>query len=69
MSAIAELRETVSKLPSPDRAELVEFILDSLDDPPYFVSDEEVAHRAREMDSGSVTGLTLEEFRKACGRA
>ena len=68
MSEIAQLREAVSQLSPPDRAELAAFILGSLDEAHHWVDDEEVIRRRDELDSGEVKGLTLSEFREACGR-
>ena len=43
-------------------------LLEDLDDTPHTVSDEEVLRRRDELASGAVTGLSLDEFRKACER-
>lgn len=68
MTKVAEIREAASHLPTSDRAELAAFLLDSLEEPPHWVSDDEVLRRRKELDSGEVTGLSLAEFRSACGR-
>ncbi|WP_369335607.1 addiction module protein [Luteolibacter arcticus] len=68
MSQVSEIRQAASKLSIQERAELAVFLLEDLDDSPHSVSDEEVLRRRDEMASGAVTGLTMEEFRKACGR-
>lgn len=44
------------------------FLLGTLDDTHHWVDDEEVLLRREELDSGEVKGLTLEEFKRACGR-
>jgi hypothetical protein len=44
------------------------FLLNGLDNTHYWVDDEEVNRRSEEMESGEVQGLSLEEFRAACGR-
>ena len=66
--AIMRLQEEVSRLPVAERAELAEFILDSLDEDHHWVDDEEVQSRREDLASGKVKGLTLAEFREACGR-
>ncbi len=68
MTETAQLRDAVSRLSPPDRADLAAFLLNSLEGTPPWVSDEEVLQRKAEMDSGAVKGLTLAEFRAACGR-
>jgi hypothetical protein len=68
MSQVSEIRQAASKLSKQERAELAVLLLEDLDDTPNTVSDEEVLRRRDELASGAVTGLTLEEFRKACGR-
>ncbi len=68
MTEIAQLREAVSQLSPPDRAELAAFILGGLDEAHHWVDDEEAMRRRDELESGEVKGLTVEEFRKACGR-
>lgn len=68
MTEVAQLREAVSRLSNPDRAELAAFLLGSLEEAHYWVDDGEVLRRREELDSGEVRGLTLEEFREACGR-
>lgn len=68
MIEIAQLREAVSRLSTPDRAELAAYLLDSLDDAHDWVSDEEVLVRREELNSKTVRGLSLPEFNAACGR-
>ncbi len=68
MTEVAQLREAVSHLSPPDRADLADFILNSLDETHYEIDDEEVMKRCEELNSGEVRGLTLNEFRNACGR-
>ncbi len=63
------LQEELSRLPATERAELAEFILESLEDETHhWVDDEEVQQRREDLASGRVKGLTLAEFREACGR-
>jgi putative addiction module component (TIGR02574 family) len=68
MSQLSEIRQAASKLSTEERAELAVFLLDGLDEVPHHVSDEEVLRRRDELASGTVTGLSREEFRRACGR-
>jgi hypothetical protein len=58
---VAQLWEAASRLSAPYQAELAASLLGSLDDLQDWVSDEE-------LDLGAVRGLSLEDFRVACGR-
>ncbi len=69
MSRVAELLKEVSKLDQIDRTELVSSLLEDLDSSPHYVSDEEALIRLHELRSGSVQGLSEEEFWEACGRS
>lgn len=69
MSQVVELLKEASKLDLRDRAELVSSLLEELDPSPHHVSDEEALQRLRDLKSGSVKGLSEEEFWKACGRS
>lgn len=68
MTKVSQLREAVSQLSLPERAELAAFLLGSLDDVHHGVSDDEVLKRREEMESGEVQGIRLAEFKTACGR-
>jgi hypothetical protein len=68
MSQVAEIRKVVCHLSASDRAELAAFLLGTLDETHYWVDDEEVSRRRDELNSGQVTGLSLEEFKMACER-
>jgi len=68
MTQVAQIREAVAQLSAPDRAELAAFLLGTLEDIHYWVEDDEVLRRRDELDSGQVRGLTVSEFRAACGR-
>jgi hypothetical protein len=68
MTEVAHLREAASHLSTPDRAELAVFLLGTLEDTHHWVEDDEVIRRREELDSGEVKGLSLEEFKRACGR-
>jgi hypothetical protein len=68
MTEVAQLREAASHLSPPDRAELAVFLLGTLEDTHHWVEDDEVIRRREELESGELKGLTLEEFKRACGR-
>jgi hypothetical protein len=68
MTQVAELRQAACQLSAPDRADLAAFLLGTLDETHYWVDDEEVSNRRNELNSGLVKGLSLEEFKAACGR-
>jgi hypothetical protein len=51
-------------LPVEQRASLASFLLHSLPDPDYDVSDEEVAERVRQSKAGEVEMLSFEELRE-----
>jgi hypothetical protein len=68
MSAFTEIRESVVSLSKPERVELAVLLLGSLEDTHHWVDEEEVANRSAELDSGTVVGVSKEEFRKLCGR-
>jgi hypothetical protein len=63
MVSLAELKEQVAALPVEQRASLASFLLHSLPDPDYDVSDEEVAERIRQTKSGEVETISLDELR------
>lgn len=68
MSQVVEMLKEASKLDRLDRAELVSCLLESLDPNPHCVTDEEASQRLQDLKSGSVQGLSEEEFWKVCGR-
>ncbi|MCW1886832.1 addiction module protein [Luteolibacter flavescens] len=68
MSQVSDIRQAASRLSLEERAELAVFLLDGLEDAPHHVTDEEALRRRDELVSGAVSGLSREEFRKACGR-
>lgn len=65
MVDFTEVKEQVAALPVEQRATLASFLLHSLPDPDYNVSDEEVAERVRQSKDGEVEMLTMDELRKA----
>jgi len=64
MASLAEFKQQVAALPVEERASLASFLLHSLPEPDYDVSDAEVAERAREMKSGAVAAISLAELRQ-----
>lgn len=64
---LEEIAQEAEKLPNKERAELAALLLRGLEEVQW-VDDEEVLRRREELDSGQVQGLSLSEFRKACGR-
>jgi hypothetical protein len=69
MPHVAELLKEAAKLDLIDRAELVSALLEDLDPTPHCVTDEEALQRLNDLKSGSVDGLTEDEFWQACGRS
>ena len=63
MVDIVEFQEQAAALPVEQRASLASFLLHSLPDPDYDVSDEEVAERVRQMKSGEVASISMDELR------
>lgn len=63
MVSLSEVKEQVAALPVEQRASLASFLLQSLPDPDYEVSDEEVAERVRQTKAGEVDAMSMEELR------
>lgn len=68
MTSVMDILNTAAQLTVPERAELAEQLLCGLEETHYWVDDEEVSRRARELESGAVEGLSHAEFLKAAGR-
>lgn len=64
MVSIAEFKEQAAALPVEQRASLASFLLHSLPEPDYDVSDDEVAERVRQLKSGEVEPISMEELRQ-----
>jgi hypothetical protein len=62
-----EVQKAATELSTPERAELAAFLLGTLDEAHHWVEDEEVSRRSEELDSGAVSGMSREEFNRACG--
>ena len=63
MVSIAEFQEQVAALPVEQRASLASFLLHSLPDPDYDVSDDELVERVRQVKSGEVATISMDELR------
>jgi hypothetical protein len=64
MVSLAESKEKAAALSVEQRASLASFLLHSLPDPEYDVSDEEAAERLRQMKSGEVETISMDELRE-----
>lgn len=69
MSSLAEVPKQVAALPVEQRASLASFLLHSLPDPDYDVSDMEVAERVRQSKAREVEMLSFEELREWASRS
>jgi hypothetical protein len=59
---LSQIRQEAAALPERQRIDLVSMLLDTLPPAGADVSDEEVAAREQEMESGKVQPLSHEEF-------
>lgn len=64
MVSLAEFKEQAAALSVEQRASLASFLLHSLPDPEYDVSDEDAAERLRQMKSGEVETISMDELRE-----
>lgn len=64
MVSLTEFKEQAAALSVEQRASLASFLLHSLPDPEYDVSDEEVAERVRQTKSGDIQTISMDELRK-----
>jgi hypothetical protein len=62
--SLAEIEKQAAALPVEDRAALASFLLHSLPEPDHDVSDEEVAERVRQVNTGEVDLISFEELRR-----
>jgi hypothetical protein len=63
MVTFAEFKEQAAALTVEQRASLASFLLHSLPDPDYDVSDEEVAERFQQAKSGEVEMITFDQLK------
>jgi hypothetical protein len=66
--SVEELRREAERLPESERGQLIAELLSTLNDQDYDVSDEEVARRVAETESGEVEDISLEELKAGLGR-
>jgi hypothetical protein len=64
MVSLAKFKEQAAALSVEQRASLASFLLHSLPDPEYDDSDEEAAERLRQMKSGEVETISMDELRE-----
>ncbi len=64
MVSLADFKKQTAALPVEQRASLASFLLHSLPEPDYDVSDEEVAERLRQMKSSEVSTISMAELRE-----
>ncbi len=60
---VEELKKEATQLPEKERGMLVADLLATFGSPEYDVSDEEVAGRVEELETGAVEDISLEELR------
>ena len=65
MTKLQTIQSEAIVLPQEDQAALVTVLLSSFDGPAYDVSDEDVAQRDEEMESGAEPDISHEEFVRA----
>jgi hypothetical protein len=63
MVSLADIKKQTAALPIEQRASLASFLLHSLPEPDYDVSDEEVAERLRQLKSGEVSTISMTQLR------
>jgi hypothetical protein len=59
---LSQIQQEAVALPEPQRVDLLRTLLDTLPPTGTDVSDEEIATRERELESGQVEPLSHEEF-------
>jgi len=65
---VEELRREAERLPESERGQLIVELLATFAHQEYDVSDEEVARRVAETESGEVEDISLEELKAGLGR-
>ncbi|HSP42899.1 MAG TPA: hypothetical protein VLO11_08515 [Luteolibacter sp.] len=64
MTTFADFKEMAATLPVEQRASLASFLIHTLPEPDYDVSDEEVAERMRQSQSGEAAMISMAELRE-----
>ncbi|KAB2639529.1 MAG: hypothetical protein DVB25_05470 [Verrucomicrobia bacterium] len=59
MPELAEIKQAITRMSTPDRAELAAFLLSSLEEASYWVEDAKALRRLDELEFGQVSGLNL----------
>jgi hypothetical protein len=62
---LEQLKREVEALSDSDRGELLTALIDSMPEPSYTVTDDEVARRRAELESGEVSEISFDELRAA----
>lgn len=65
---IEEIRIEAQTLPDPEKGILAEELLQAMEPPAYWVGDDEVHERVRQLESGEVEGITFEELKHRLGK-
>lgn len=65
---IDEIRKEVRKLTDTEKARLAEDLLIEIEPSSYWVSDEEVHQRVRELETGEVEDISFEELKHRLGK-
>ncbi|MEO0413531.1 MAG: hypothetical protein AAF226_01110 [Verrucomicrobiota bacterium] len=65
---LTEIKTEAEALDDKEKGILAENLLSSMAPPPYWVSDEEVLERARQLETGEVQGISFEELKRRVGR-
>ena len=65
---LAEIEQNALALPERERARLAARLLETLPPPGIDLSDEEIDHRERELESGQVEAISHEEFARRIQR-
>ncbi|MBU6301525.1 MAG: hypothetical protein KGS60_08230 [Verrucomicrobia bacterium] len=63
MMSIEELKQEATRLPETERGQLIVDLLATLHHADYDISDEEVATRVKETESGEVEDISFEELK------
>lgn len=64
MTTFTDFKEMAATLPVEQRASLASFLIHTLPEPEYDVSDEEVAERMRQSQSGEVAMISMVDLRE-----
>ncbi|MEM7600982.1 MAG: addiction module protein [Verrucomicrobiota bacterium] len=65
---LEELKVEAVRLGDDEKGALIDDLIESMSPPSYWVSDEEVRERAKELETGEVKGISFEELARRVGR-